>query len=83
MQPPKAVVVMRPEIGRLRLARTASMALVCTLLAAGAHVVAGGRASSVSLVTVFLGTWLIVQPRSPGGGSRRPSSWACCCSDKR
>jgi hypothetical protein len=49
--------VMRPEAGIVRLARSASAALVCTVLAAAAHLAAGGRASSVSLAAVFLGTW--------------------------
>jgi hypothetical protein len=50
---------MRPEAGILRLARSASAALVCTVLAAGAHLTVGGRASSASLVAVFVGTWVI------------------------
>jgi hypothetical protein len=50
---------MRPEAGILRLARSASAALACTVLAAGSHLAAGGRASSVSLAAVFVGTWVI------------------------
>ena len=50
---------MGPEAGALRLARGASTALVCTILAGGAHVSAGGRASTTSLVVVFLGTWAV------------------------
>ena len=50
---------MRPEAGALRLVRAASTALVCTVLSAGAHLSAGGRASTTSLAVVFLGTWVV------------------------
>ncbi len=43
----------------LRLARSASAALVCTVLAAGAHSTAGGRAPLVGVAAVFLGTWVV------------------------
>jgi len=43
----------------MRLARAGSAALVCTGLAAGAHVLVGGRASAGSLVLVLLGTWMV------------------------
>ncbi len=56
MQAPKSVDVVRPEAGLLRLARAASASLVCTALAAGAHLAAGGRASTAGLVAVLLGT---------------------------
>jgi hypothetical protein len=59
VQPPKIADVVRPEAGMLRLARSASAALVCTVLASGAHLTAGGRASPVSVSSVFLGTWAI------------------------
>ncbi len=59
MHPPNLADLMRPEAGILRPARAASAALVCTVLAAGAHLAAGGRASSGSLVAVFAGTWVV------------------------
>ncbi len=43
----------------MRLCRAGSAALVCTVLAAGAHVTAGGRAPAASLVLVFVGTWTV------------------------
>ncbi len=43
----------------MRLARAGTAALVCTALAGGAHVAAGGRASAGSLVVVLLGTWMV------------------------
>jgi hypothetical protein len=59
VQPPNIADVMRPEAGIVRWARSSSAALVCTVIAAAAHLAAGGRASSMSLAAVFLGTWAI------------------------
>ncbi len=50
---------MRPTGLLLRSGRAISAALTCTLLAAGAHLSAGGRASVAALGAVLVGTWLI------------------------
>ncbi len=50
---------MRPDAGALRWGRSAFAALVCTLLAAGAHLSAGGRASTPVLLIAFVGTWSV------------------------
>ena len=58
MHPPQIEAVSRPCGWPLRLCRAAFAALVCTVLAVGAHAFGGGQAS-VAIVLVFFGTWVV------------------------
>jgi hypothetical protein len=58
VHPRQIEAVSRPSGWPLRLCRAAFAALVCTVLAAGAHAFAGGE-PSVAILLAFAGTWVV------------------------
>ncbi|MFZ0141554.1 MAG: hypothetical protein WAL70_10745 [Aeromicrobium sp.] len=58
MHPPQIEAVSQPNGWALRLCRAAFAALVCTVLAAGAHAFGGGQASAAILLA-FVCTWVV------------------------